>query len=70
MEGRFYASHHATSTVPRNKNLWFDNESEAERVCDDLWAPDCQQKIVDTESRQFRIRDGNGSWSPWGVVQR
>ena len=70
MEGRFYASPHAFITTPCNRNLWFEDESEVERVCDDLWTPDCGQKIVDSESRQFRIRDGNGSCSPWGMLHR
>jgi hypothetical protein len=67
MERRFYASHHVTGATPGNRNLWFDTESEAEQVCDELWTTQCRQKIVDTESGQFRIRGENGSWSPWGA---
>jgi len=67
MEQRFYASHQVSGPNRANKNLWFENESEAERVCDELWNAECRQKIVDTETGQFRVRGSSGSWSPWGV---
>jgi len=67
MHRRFYASHQMTGPNRTNQNLWFDSESEAKRACDELWTANCRQEIVDTESGEFRIRGGNGSWSPWGV---
>jgi hypothetical protein len=67
MKRRFYASHQMTGANRINKSLWFDSEAQAEQVCDELWTPDCRQEIVDTEARQFRVRRGDSSWSPWGL---
>jgi hypothetical protein len=67
MDRRFYASHQVSGPNRTSKNLWFDTEPEAERACDELWTAECRQEIVDTDSGEFRVRGGSGSWSHWAV---
>jgi hypothetical protein len=64
MERRFYASHQVAGPKRVNRNLWFESESEAERVCDELGTPPAARRSWTPNPASFGFVEGTARGRP------